>query len=98
MRRGAILLLLVFGCGGGHVGNNIDASTSDGANVSCAGKELADCRATSGCAADLCSDCNCAETYMGCRAEGDQPAACGALPCNPPPTCCEAAGDCDVGT
>lgn len=95
MRRWAILLLLWMGCGGGHVGTNPDANAHDDAGAACEGKDVASCRATSGCAADFCGDCNCAQTYMGCRAEADTPAECGALPC-PAPTCCEGAGDCDV--
>lgn len=85
------------GCGGGHVGNNIDAGPEiDASALVCDGLDLATCRTTAGCVADICSGCACEQTYEQCRRESDEPFECPPLLC-PAPTCCGDVADCDPG-
>jgi len=69
-------LLALAGCGGGGAGGS-----------QCAGLDLATCRTTAGCVADLCYACTCQPSFMGCRGENDTPYACPPLGCAQPQCC-----------
>ncbi len=73
----------------------VDAAQLDGA--ACAGLDLAACRTTAGCVADLCPGCACDLSYRGCLGVGVVPAACPELGC-PTQECCRAPGDCGTGS
>ncbi len=90
--------LLLAGCGSDESGGRdaaIDAARIDAA--ACGGLDLATCRRTPGCAADLCPACGCDLSYRGCLHADEVPAGCPALGC-PSLDCCRGASDCTAGS
>ncbi len=82
------------GCGSeSPVFTDAGRDAPQGDAVACGGLDLADCRRTEGCIADVCPSCNCDLSYRGCLAADTEPAACPDLAC-PSQRCCRSGADC----
>lgn len=113
MRASILLALLLLGCqntsltSGGKNDLSMsdlatnDLSTSDLAGTdlggSCAGLDETTCLARTGCIADYCNECSCANTYVGCRAPSAAHTMCPALGCAQP-ECCTTDAQCGSGS
>lgn len=93
-RLAAAALVVVLSACGDDPQVFVDAGVD--AAPACGGLELATCRRTAGCAADVCPACGCDLSYRGCLPAGQAPAACPDLAC-PSQECCRQASDCELG-
>lgn len=107
MRSLALVLVLgfaVLGCGDEAPGiadapadgTAIDAAVDapiDATPIVCATLGPLACRSTPACAADFCTDCDCAPAFT-CRDATAQPTECPILDC-PSPSCCHDKAECD---
>lgn len=96
----AVSLLAPSGCNrdgltvGGDMGDHLTADL--GGSCKAATTEAV-CRARTDCVADLCMECSCTPTFVGCRGAGDTPTQCPLLGCAQP-QCCRHPGDCSSGS
>ncbi len=87
------------GGGGGGTSTGGGSSTGGGTGfgggtgIPCSGLSELGCLARTDCVADLCFECSCTPTYVGCRAPADMPHTCPMLGCAQP-VCCQKPGDC----
>ena len=92
--RAALLgLVLLAACGSTpDEAPGIDAPAVD----ACAALAIEACRDTAGCVVDVCFDCTCAPSFVGCRAADAVAHDCPDLGCAQP-ECCRAEGECSQG-